>query len=92
MAREAVTRAEAFMFGRHDLRDDHWDRIRHPLPGQAGGHGGVGSDTRLFANVIRYLAKSGIAWADKGSDADANRAVIAAGPSRASRRGGTGRR
>jgi putative transposase len=52
------------MFSRHDLCDDHWDRIRHLLPGQAGGHGGVGNDTRLFVNVIRYLAKTGLAWAD----------------------------
>ncbi len=28
------------MFGRHDMPDDHWDRLRHLLPGQAGGHGG----------------------------------------------------
>ena len=52
------------MFSRHDLSDDHWDRIRHLLPGQSGGHGGVGNDTRLFVNVVRYLAKTGIAWAD----------------------------
>ena len=52
------------MFSRHDLSDDHWDRIRHLLPGQSGGHGGVGDDTRLFVDVIRYLAKTGIAWAD----------------------------
>lgn len=52
------------MFSRHDLSDDHWERIRPLLPGQAGGHGGVGSDTRRFVNVIRYLAKTGIAWAD----------------------------
>ncbi len=52
------------MFSRHDLPDDHWDRIRHLLPGQPGGHGGVGDDTRRFVNVIRYLAKTGIAWAD----------------------------
>ena len=52
------------MFSRHDLCDDHWERIRHLLPGQAGGHGGVGDDTRLFVNVIRYLGKTGIPWAD----------------------------
>jgi transposase len=52
------------MFSRHDLSDAHWDRIHHLLPGQAGGHGGVGNDTRLFVNVIRYLAKTGLAWAD----------------------------
>ena len=52
------------MFSRHDICDDHWNHIRHMLPGQAGGHGGVGDDTRLFVDVIRYLAKTGIAWAD----------------------------
>ncbi len=52
------------MLSRHDIRDDHWDRIKDLLPGQAGGHGGVGNDTRLFVNAIRYLAKTGIAWAD----------------------------
>jgi putative transposase len=52
------------MLSRHDISDDRWDRIRHLLPGQAGGHGGVGNDTRLFLNAIRYLAKTGIAWAD----------------------------
>ena len=52
------------MLSRHDISDDHWDRIAHLLPGQAGGHGGVGNDTRLFLDAIRYLAKTGIAWAD----------------------------
>jgi transposase len=52
------------MLSRHDLSDDHWDRIKDLLPGRAGGHGGVGNDTRLFLNAIRYLAKTGIAWAD----------------------------
>lgn len=52
------------MFGRHDLCDAHWDRIRRLLPGQPGGRGGVGDDTRLFANVIRDPAKTGIARAD----------------------------
>ena len=52
------------MLSRHDLSDDHWDRIRHLLPGQAGGHGGVGKDTRAFVNAIRYLVKTGVAWAD----------------------------
>lgn len=52
------------MLSRHDISDDHWNRIRSLLPGQAGGHGGVGHDTRTFLNAIRYLAKTGIAWAD----------------------------
>jgi transposase len=52
------------MLSRHDISDDHWSRIRHLLPGQVGGHGGVGNDTRVFINAIRYLAKTGIGWAD----------------------------
>ena len=52
------------MLSRHDISDDHWSRIAHLLPGQAGGHGGVGNDTRLFVDAIRYLARTGIAWAD----------------------------
>lgn len=52
------------MLSRHDISDDHWNRIAHLLPGQAGGHGGVGKDNRLFIDAVRYLAKTGIAWAD----------------------------
>jgi transposase len=52
------------MLSRHDLSDAHWDRIEPLLPGRAGGHGGVGEDNRRFVNAVRYLAKTGIAWAD----------------------------
>ena len=52
------------MLSRHDLPDADWDRIEPLLPGRAGGHGGVGRDNRLFVDAIRYLAKTGIAWAD----------------------------
>lgn len=52
------------MFSRHDMSDADWDRIKDLLPGQPGQHGGVGNDTRLFVDAIRYLAKTGIAWAD----------------------------
>jgi len=52
------------MLSRHDISDDHWNRIAHLLPGQAGQHGGSGNDTRLFIDAIRYLAKTGIGWAD----------------------------
>jgi len=52
------------MLSRHDISDAHWQRIQHLLPGQTGQHGGVGHDNRLFLNAIRYLAKTGIAWAD----------------------------
>ena len=52
------------MLSRHDISEAHWQRIQPFLPGQSGGHGGVGNDPRLFLNAIRYLAKTGIAWAD----------------------------
>ncbi len=52
------------MLSRHDLPDADWDRIEPLLPGRAGGHGGVGADNRVFVNAVRYLAKTGIAWAD----------------------------
>jgi transposase len=52
------------MFSRHDLSDADWDRIKGLLPGRPGQHGGVGNDNRRFVDAIRYLAKTGIAWAD----------------------------
>ena len=52
------------MLSRHDISDAHWNRIQNLLPGRPGEHGGVGKDNRLFLNAIRYLAKTGIAWAD----------------------------
>ena len=52
------------MFSRHDLPDADWDRIKDLLPGRPGQHGGVGKDNRLFIDASRYLAKTGIAWAD----------------------------
>ena len=64
IAGESFSSAGATLFSRHDLPDDQWERIRHLWPGQAGGHGGVGNDTRLFVNVIRSLATTGLPWAD----------------------------
>jgi transposase len=52
------------MFSRHDPSGAHWERIRRPLPGQPGGHGGVGDDTRRFVSVIRSLARTGLPKAD----------------------------
>ena len=49
------------MSSRHDISDDRWNRIRPFLPGQAGGHGGVGFDTRLYVNAISSIAVTGIA-------------------------------
>ena len=52
------------MLSRHDLSDAHWNCIEPLIPGRAGEHGGVGGDNRRFVNAVRYLAKTGIAWAD----------------------------
>ena len=52
------------MLSRHDLTDADWGRIEPLLPGRPGGHGGEGKDNRLFVDAVRYLAKTGIAWAD----------------------------
>ena len=52
------------MFSRHDIPDADWRRIEHLLPGRPGQHGGVGIDNRLLANAVRYLARTGVAWAD----------------------------
>ncbi len=52
------------MFSRHDIPDADWRRIEHLLPGRPGQHGGVGIDNRLFVDAVRYLAKTGVAWAD----------------------------
>ena len=49
---------------RHDISDADWGRIKDLLPGRPGQHGGVGNDNRLFVDAVRYLAKTGIAWAD----------------------------
>src|SRR3954470_111606 len=52
------------MFSRHDLPAADWDRVKDLLPGRPGQHGGVAADNRRFVDAIRYLAKTGIAWAD----------------------------
>src|SRR5688572_10158363 len=56
------------MFSRHDLSDADWDRIANVLPCRPGQHGGVASDNRRFIDAVRYLAKTGIAWADLPTD------------------------
>lgn len=64
------------MLSRHDIKDSHWARISPLLSGQAGQHGRVGNDNRLFINAIRYLAKTGIVWAESsGSSLGSNNTV-----------------
>jgi transposase len=49
---------------RHEISDEHWDRIEGLLPGRKGGHGGVAKDNRLFINAVWYVGKTGIPWRD----------------------------
>jgi transposase len=52
------------MLHRHAISDADWDRIKDLLPGQAGQHGGVAEDNRLFIDAVLYVARTGIPWAD----------------------------
>jgi transposase len=52
------------VLSRHDISDAQWNLICHLLPGQPGQHGGIAEDNRRFINAIRYISRTGIAWAD----------------------------
>lgn len=54
----------AFMMRRHEITDDHWDRIKEFLPGQAGDPGVTAKDNRLFVNAVLWIAKTGAPWRD----------------------------
>ncbi len=43
---------------RHEITDEHWERIAHLLPGKEGDPG-VTADNRLFINAIFWIAKTG---------------------------------
>ena len=49
---------------RHEISDEHWDRIQGFLPGQAGGPGVTAKDNRLFVNAVLWIAKTGAPWRD----------------------------
>jgi transposase len=49
---------------RHEITDEHWDRIRAFLPGQAGGPGITAKDNRLFINAVLWIARTGAPWRD----------------------------
>ncbi len=49
---------------RHEIADDHWDRIKDFLPGQAGDPGVTAKDNRLFVNAVLWIAKTGAPWRD----------------------------
>ena len=49
---------------RHEITDDHRERIKDFLPGQAGDPGVTAKDNRLFVNAVLWIAKTGAPWRD----------------------------
>lgn len=49
---------------RDEIRDDHWDRIKDFLPGQAGDPGVTAKDNRPFVNAVLWIALTGAPWRD----------------------------
>jgi transposase len=49
---------------RHEISEEHWDRIKGFLPGQAGDPGVTAQDNRLFVNAVLWIAKTGAPWRD----------------------------
>jgi transposase len=52
------------MMRRHEITDDHWERIKDLLPGQPGDPGVTAKDNRLFVNAVLWIAKTGAPWRD----------------------------
>lgn len=44
---------------RHEIPDEHWERIKDLLPGQPGDPGVTAKDNRLFVNAVLWIAKTG---------------------------------
>ncbi len=44
---------------RHEITDEHWDRIKGFLPGQEGDPGVTAKDNRMFVNAVLWIAKTG---------------------------------
>ncbi|WP_406700924.1 IS5 family transposase [Singulisphaera sp. Ch08] len=49
---------------RHEITDEHWERIKGFLPGQAADPGVTAADNRLFVNAVLWIAKTGAPWRD----------------------------
>jgi transposase len=49
---------------RHEIADEHWERIEGFLPGQVDDPGVTASDNRLFINAVLWIAKTGAPWRD----------------------------
>ncbi len=49
---------------RHEIPDDHRERIKDFLPGQVGDPGVTAKDDRLFVNAVLRIARTGAPWRD----------------------------
>ena len=49
---------------RHEIADEHWERIEGLLPGRAGDPGVTAKDNRGFVNAVLHIAKTGTPWRD----------------------------
>lgn len=49
---------------RHEIADDHWERIKDSLPGREGDPGVTAKDNRLFVNAVLWIAHTGAQWRD----------------------------
>jgi transposase len=49
---------------RHEITDEHWERIEGFLPGRAGDPGVTAKDNRGFVNAVLWIAKTGAPWRD----------------------------
>ena len=49
---------------RHEIADEHWERIEGFRPGRAGDPGVTAKDNRLFVNAVLWIGKTGAPWRD----------------------------
>jgi transposase len=49
---------------RHEITDEHWERIEGLLPGRAGDPGVTAKDNRGFVNAVLWICKTGAPWRD----------------------------
>lgn len=48
----------------HGLSDEQWERVRHLLPGKAGGRDPSVTDNRRFLEAVLWIAGTGAPWRD----------------------------
>ena len=49
---------------RYDMSDEQWGQIKDLLPGQAGKHGGIAKNNRLFIDAVAWQVRTGAPWRD----------------------------